>query len=379
MSDENPLASIEECFSNLHDPRVIGRCDHKLLDLIVIAICAVICNADDWVGVETFGRAKESWLSQFLELPNGIPSHHTFRRFFAALDAEAFQGSFTRWVESVFRVTKGQVVAIDGKTVRRSGDKTIGKNAIHMVSAWANSNGIVLGQRKIDDKSNEITAIPELLELLNVSGCIVTIDAMGCQKKIAKAIRDGKADYVLRVKENQGNLYRDIEDWFKFTEDDNSPDMTHTHHRTVNKGHGRIEIRDSYVVNDPLAFEYIRHYEGWPDLNSVAMVVRERRIGDKIQKDVAYYISSLDDDAELILTCSRAHWSVENSLHWILDMIFREDESRIRSGNSPQNFAVLRHFAINVLKKDTSKGSMKQKRFKAALDDTFLLRLLEQV
>jgi predicted transposase YbfD/YdcC len=210
--NENPVASLEACFGELVDPRVEGRCDHKLIDIIIIAVCAVIAGAETWVDVETFGKARQEWLGSFLELPNGIPSHDTFGRTFAALDAEAFQRSFVRWVEQVFRVTKGQVVAIDGKTVRRSHDRTIGKDAIHMVSAWASENGLVLGQCKVDEKSNEITAIPELLRVLDVNGCIVTIDAMGCQTKIAQAIRDEKADYVLRVKANQGNLHQDLQD-----------------------------------------------------------------------------------------------------------------------------------------------------------------------
>jgi predicted transposase YbfD/YdcC len=372
-------ASIETCFANLSDPRVSGRCDHKLIDIIIIAICAVICNADDWVAVETFGKVNEAWLRQFLELPNGIPSHDTFGRVFAALDAEAFQTSFTRWVEAVFQVTKGQVIAIDGKTCRRSHDKGIGKEAIHMVSAWAHHNGIVLGQRKVDDKSNEITAIPELLKLLNVTGCIVTIDAMGCQKKIVQSIRDNHADYVLCVKENQGNLYQDMVDWFSYADQVNFKDMNHSHDRTINKGHGRIEVRDCWVVSDPLAFEYIRHHEGWADLTSIARVVRQRRLGDKKTTETSYYISSLPNKADLLLTCSRAHWAGENSLHWVLDVTFREDESRVRVGNAPQNLAVLRHLALNILKKDTAKGSLKQKRFRAALDDTFLFQLLAQV
>jgi predicted transposase YbfD/YdcC len=296
------------------------------------------------------GKVKENWLRQFLELPNGIPSHDTFGRVFAALDAEAFQTGFTRWVEAVFHVTRGQVIAIAGKTCRRSHDKGIGKEAIHMVSAWAQHNGLVLGQRKVDDKSNEITAIPELLKLLNMTGCIVTIDAMGCQKKIVQSIRDNHADYVICVKDNQGNLHQDIEEWFQYADQVNFKDMNHSHDRTVNKGHGHIEIRDCWVVSDPLAFEYIRHHEGWTDLTSIARVVRQRHIGDKETTETTYYISSLPNKADLLLTCSRAHWSVENSLHWVLDVTFREDESRVRVGNAPQNFAILRHLAINILK-----------------------------
>ncbi len=377
--NENPVASLETCFGELSDPRVEGRCDHKLIDIIIIAVCAVITGAETWVEVETFGQARHDWLTSFLVLPNGIPSHDTFGRTFAALDAEAFQQSFARWVAAVFRVTEGQVVAIDGKTVRRSHDRTIGKDAIHMVSAWASESGLVLGQRKVDDKSNEITAIPELLRLLDVSGCIVTIDAMGCQTKITQAIRDEKADYVLRVKANQGHLYQDIQDWFAHADQVNFEGMTSDYAETVNKRHGRIEIRRCWTVSDPVAFEYIRHYEGWAGLQTIVRVQRERRWPDRVELETAFYISSLFNNANVTLTTTRSHWSVENSLHWVLDVTFREDDSRIRTGNSPQNMVLLRHLALNILKQDPSKGSLRQKRYKAALDHSFLIDLLSQI
>jgi predicted transposase YbfD/YdcC len=214
MGKAKPLASISACFGDLEDPRVEGRCAYGLIEIITIAICAVIAGADSWTDVETFGKSKAAWLKQFLDLDNGIPSHDTFGDVFSLIDAETFQRSFMRWIERVFTISKGQVVAIDGKTARRSHDKTIGKDAIHLVSAWASANGVTLGQRKVDDKSNEITAIPELLALLNVTGCIVTIDAIGCQKKIAQKIRDEQADYVLSLKDNQGNLLQDVMEWF---------------------------------------------------------------------------------------------------------------------------------------------------------------------
>lgn len=371
--------SLEACFGNLPDPRVVGRCDHKLLDIIIIAICAVITGAESWVEVETFGQLKQGWLQTFLELPNGIPTHDTFGRVFAALEAEAFQTSFARWVEGVFAATRGQVIPIDGKTVRRSHDKTIGKDAIHMVSAWASETGIVLGQRKADDKSNEITAIPELLRLLDVAGCIVTIDAMGCQKSIAQVIRDEKADYVLRVKDNQGNLHQDLQDWFAYADQIQFANLRHTYVETVNKAHGRIEIRRCWALSDPVAFEYIRHFEGWADLHTIVRVQRERRFAAKVERETAYYISSLPPQAARLLKAIRSHWGIENSFHWVLDMIFGEDVSRIRSGDSPQNMAVLRHLALNILKNDQSKGSLRQKRYKAALDDTFLSHLLDLV
>lgn len=377
MSDV--ATSLEACFSELADPRVVGRCDHQLLDIIIIAVCAVITGAESWVEVETFGQMKQAWLKTLLDLPNGIPTHDTFGRVFAALDAEAFQSCFARWVEGVFRATRGQVVAVDGKTVRRSHDKSIGKDAIHMVSAWANQTGIVLGQRKVDDKSNEITAIPELLRVLDVSGCIVTIDAMGCQKAIAQTIRDEKADYVLRVKDNQGNLHQDIQDWFAYADQVQFAGIEHTFDETFNKDHGRIEIRRCWAIADPVAFEYIRHYEGWADLHTIVRVQRERRFGSTIEREDAYYISSLSHDASRLLQAIRSHWGIENSFHWVLDMTFGEDDSRIRTGDSPQNMAVLRHLALNILKKDTSKGSLRQKRYKAALDTTFLAQLLDRV
>jgi predicted transposase YbfD/YdcC len=375
----NLKSSLEECFGDLPDPRVRGRCDHNLMDIIIVAICGALCGADSWVGIETVGKAKEAWFRQFLKLEHGIPSHDTFGDVFAKIDSEAFQKRFMQWVESVFRVTKGQVVAIDGKTLRGSHDRSTGKGAIHMVNAWASSNGIVLGQRKTDAKSNEITAIPELLERLNVSGCIVTIDAMGCQTKIAQQIRDRKADYLLRVKDNQSHLRADIVEWFGYGDERGFDKMRMDFHRTTHKTSGRIEIRKCLVVRDPVAFEYLRHYEGWADLNSIIRVERERRDGDKTTHDTAYYISSLKADAATILDATQHHWAVENSFHWVLDVTFSEDDSRIRSGERAENMAVLRAVALNLLKQDTSKSSLRQKRFRAAMNNDFLLHLLTQV
>ncbi len=370
------ITSLAECFQDLPDPRVQGRCDHKLIDVIMIAVCGVICGAESWMGVETFGKAKRSWLQQFLELPNGIPSHDTFGRVFASLDAEAFQQGFTRWVEAVFRVTQGQVIAIDGKTLRGSHNRSIGKEAIHMVSAWASENGLVLGQRKVEAKSNEITAIPELLRLLDVSGCLVTIDAMGCQTKIAQAIRDAKADYLLRVKDNQASLHQDLEDWFEHGDQQHFAQMNMDFAETINKNNGRIEIRRCWAIADPVAFEYIRHYAGWTDLHTLVRIQRECRYNGVTTHETAYYISSLPNQAARLLDATRHHWAIENSFHWVLDVTFGEDASRIRLGDSPQNMALLRHIAVNILKRDPSKASLKQKRFRAGLDETFLFDLL---
>lgn len=376
---ENPIASIESCFGGIEDQRVSGRCWYPLLEVITIAICGAIAGAETWVDIETFGTSKQEWLGTFLELKHGIPSHDTFGDVFAMINGDEFQRSFSRWVEGVFTVTEGQVIGIDGKTARRSHNKAIGKDAIHVVSAWASVNGITLGQRKVDDKSNEITAIPDLLELLSISGCIVTIDAMGCQKKIAQNIRDKKADYVLAVKDNQGKLHQDIQDWFAHADQVEFKGMEYDYHQTVNKGHGRIEIRKCWVITDPVAFEYIRHYEGWADLTGIVRVERERRLPDKVEQETAYYITSSSAGAETILNATRQHWAIENSLHWVMDVTFQEDQMRTRKGNSPQNLVVLRHIALNILKQDSSKGSLRQKRYRAALDDTFLLKLLAQI
>jgi predicted transposase YbfD/YdcC len=372
-------SNLEAYFGDLPDPRVIGRCEYKLVDIILIAICAVLSGAEGWEDIEEFGQSKEGWLRQFLELANGIPSHDTFRRVFSLLDAAAFQERFMRWVEGVFTVTRGQVVSIDGKTARGSQDRGQGKQALHLVSAWASANGVLLGQRKVDDKSNEITAIPALLEQLYVAGCIVTIDAMGCQTAIAQTILERHADYVLALKGNQGDLHEDVQEWFAWAKQTDFKGMPHDYWQTVNKGHGRIEIRRCWALSDPRAFEVIRHHDGWAGLQSIVMVERERRDDDQVQQETAYFISSLPADAKLLLYAVRAHWSIENTFHWTLDVTFREDAARLRTGDSAENFAVLRHIAFNLLKRHPAKLSLKRKRYKAALDDRFLLALISQL
>lgn len=374
-----PEVSLKTCFEDLPDPRVQGRCTYPLVDVIIIAVCGVLCGADSWVGIEMVGREKEGWFRQFLDLKQGIPSHDTFGDIFAMLDAEAFQKRFLQWVEHVFQITKGQVVAIDGKTLRGSHDRANGKDAIHVVSAWASANGIVLGQRKVDDKSNEITAIPDLLELLNVSGCIVTIDAMGCQTAIAQKIRDRGGHYVLRVKDNQSKLKQDLVDWFAYGDQQNFAHMQMDYHQIVSKTSGRIEIRQAWVVADPVAFDCIRHYDGWRDLNSIVRIHRMIHNGGQVSEQTAYYISSLQTNAATMLEATQHHWAIENSFHWVLDVIFHEDHSRIRQGNSSQNMAGLRAITLNLLKQDLSNHSLRQKRFKAAMNNDFLLHLLTQV
>lgn len=376
----NELGSLEDYFKDLPDPRIKRTRKHKLLDIIIIATCGIICGADTWTEIEEFGKVKEEWLRQFLELPNGIPSHDTFGRVFSLLDADQFQERFIRWVEATFRKTRGQVVAIDGKTVRRSHDQAKGKDAIHLVSAWAHANEVVLGQVKTDARSNEITAIPELLDLLDVQGCIVTIDAIGCQTDIARKIVERKADYILQVKANQGQLFDDIQEWFQWADESGFQGMRHDVHKTVNKGHGRIEVRECWTIADPQAFDYIRNYPGWEGLHSIARVKRTRHVNGQTTEDVAFFISSLDNDAQLILHGSRHHWSVENSLHWVLDVVFREDDSRVRVGHAAENLSVLRRLALNLIKQDTTvKLGVKAKRFRAALDENYLFHILTRV
>jgi len=369
--------SISRYFGALSDPRIERTKRHQLMDIVTIALCGTICGADNWVEIAEWGQAKAGWLRTFLELPNGIPSHDTFGDVFARLDSQQFEGCFAEWVQAVYELTAGQVIAIDGKTVCGSASKSSGKQAIHMVSAWANHNHLVLGQVKVDDKSNEITAIPELLKLLDVSGCIVTIDAMGCQTDIAQAIVDAQADYVLSVKRNQGRLYEDLVDLFVGAQQVAYGDVPHDQARTVDKDHGRLEIRECWTISDEQFLNYLRTAKAWPKLTTVALVRRERRFNGTSSTEDAVYISSLPNSASLILDSTRAHWGVENSLHWTLDVVFQEDNSRARLDNAPQNLAVLRHIALNLLKHETTaKIGLKAKRLRAGWDNDYLLRVL---
>lgn len=375
MIEQFSQASLIQHFSKVDDPRVEYLVEHKLLDLITIAVCAVIAGADNWVEVEQFGHEKQDWFGQFLELSNGIPTHDTFARVFARIKPEQFQQCFLDWMQTVEVVTKGQVVPIDGKKLRRSHDKSNGQAAIHMVSAWASENRMVLGQVKVDDKSNEITAIPQLLAVLDLSGCIVTIDAMGCQKDIAAQIVAQEADYVLALKGNQSGLFEQVQDLFAYAAEINFVDCDH--HQTVEKNHGRIEIRDCWTTSHPDYFPFLRHGSDWPDLHTLVMVRAERHLLDKTSVEYRYYISSLTSGAKQHLAAVRGHWRIENELHWVLDVAFDEDHCRIRRGHGSQNLAVLRHIALNLLKQEkTAKCGIKAKRKKAGWSEQYLLKVL---
>lgn len=371
-----PTTPIANFFADLTDPRSTRRRQHRLLDIITIALCASICGADNWVDIALFGRAKREWFKSFLDLRHGIPSHDTFGRVFARLDPEEFQRSFAAWVQAVAEVTKGQVIAIDGKTLRRSHDRGAGKRAIHMVNVWASANGLALGQAKVDEKSNEITAIPLLLRMLDVSGCIVTIDAMGCQKEIAQQIVAGGADYMLAVKENQGSLHADIQDLFDGAEAFAFEDIPHAAWQAITKGHGRIETRQCWTITDPASLAYIQNLQAWPMLASVVKITAHRRIGEETSTETRYFISSLAGDAKQMAQAVRSHWAIENSLHWVLDIAFREDESRVRKDHGPQNLAILRQITLNLLKQNAEKASIKSKRLMAGWSEDFLLQVL---
>lgn len=376
MADHS-VASIEHHFGGMKDPRIDRAKRHKLLDIVVIAICGVICGADDWVSIEEFGNAKLDWFRKFLELPNGIPSHDTFGRVFGKLDSDQFHTCFTNWILAVSDIIEGQVIALDGKTLRRSHDKTLGKGAIVMVSAWATANRLVLGQVKVDEKSNEITAIPELLRALDISGCIITTDAMGCQKEIASLIVEGGGDYVLALKENHGQLYEDVALLFDDLEASCFKAYGFDEEKTVNGGHGRLETRQCWTISDPKVVRALRGTQDWERLQSVVKVRAKRNDGQKETVEDRYYLSSLDGDAEKLLWAKRTHWGIENGLHWVLDIAFREDESRVRKDHGAQNLATLRHIALNLLKQEnTAKIGIKNKRLRAGWDEQYLLRVL---
>lgn len=371
--------TLIDCLGEIKDYRKGNGIDHKLTDILVIAVLTVLCGGDGWVDMQEFGKAKEEWLRKFLELPSGIPSHDTFGRVFATINPTEFHNAFMYWVSGMNDIIKGQVIAVDGKTVRRSKDIANGKSAIHVVSAWANENKMVLGQLKVDDKSNEITAIPELLKLLDISGCIITIDAMGTQKEIAKEIVKGEGDYVLALKKNHETLYNNVELYFKeeiLTKSKAQLEKKNQYFKTYDKNHGRIEKREYYVCND---IDWLEDKDKWAGLSGIGLCVSERTINEKKTVEFSYAIYSVNNcTAEDFGKYKRGHWGIENSLHWVLDMAFREDESRARKDHCAENLNVLRHMTLNLLKNEkTCKRGIKVKRLKCGWDEPYLLKVLE--
>jgi len=359
-------------FSVLSDPRIDRTKKHNLIDILFIAICTIICGGEGFTDMEEFGEAKESWLRKYLELPYGIPSHDTFRRVFATLNPEAFGECFTKWSQALHDATNGEVIALDGKTIRHSFDTYSGQPPLHMVSAWATETGLALGQVRVDKKSNEITAIPKLLAMLDVSGRIITTDAMGCQREIAKKIVDKKGDYVFCLKGNHESMHDEVKFFFDECKSADYQDVEHRYFETVEKEHGRIEIRRCWVVEDD-AIKWLEREDQWPTMRSIAAVESERRIRGKTTVETRYFISSLKGSAEKVARAVREHWAIENSLHWVLDVTFNEDMSRIRKDNAPENLSILRKIALNAVKKEqTCKASVRRRVKRAGWDNSYL-------
>ena len=366
--------SLFDYFVVIEDTRDEKKRRHLLIDVMVIAITAVICGADGWTQVEAFGKAKEEWFRRFLELPNGIPSHDTFGRVFSVLSPEVFEARFREWVASVREVCGEDIIAIDGKSLRRSHCRKKGLGPLHMVSAWSAANGLVLAQQATEAKSNEITAIPKVLEMLELKGCIVTIDAMGCQKAIVKDIVAQGGDYALALKGNQSTLAQAVEELFIDADAADYAGWSMDSYETIDRGHGRVERRRYVTLT---AVDKIPQAADWEKLNMVGMVQSERHVKDKTTAETRFYIGSIGGDAQRFAWAARNHWGIENGLHWCLDIAFREDESRIRDRQAANNLAVMRHIALNLLKKDTTiQGGIKTKRLVAGWDEDCLANLL---
>ena len=382
--DESIAGGIGAFFAGLPDPRRDHTRRHKLVDIVVMAICAVICGAEDWEAVAEYAAARKEWFATFLELPGGIPAHDTFWRVFRALDGAAFERCFSAWTASLRRLVAGEVVAVDGKQLRRSHDGCAGVGAVHLVSAWATQNGLLLGQVRQGAKASEIVAVPELLEQLHLEGCLVTADAMNCQVATAQTIVAKRGDYLLALKANQPALHADTVRLFDDLAASAGKAYPYGYAREVSAGHGRIEIRQAWVMADAPTLHLLDSTHRWPKLQALIKLTSERRLPgpqpgqEHSSIEDRYYIASLSLPAADAITATRAHWQIENALHWVLDMAFREDESRLRKDNGAENFAILRRMALSALKKDTTvKLGIKNNRLRAGWDHAYLLHLLK--
>lgn len=376
MKDITNPFHFQKYFEEIPDYRINRKKLYPLIEILIIALCAIIGGAEAWTEVEEYGQVKKEWLKTFLKLQNGIPSHDTFNRVFNLMDPRIFGECFLNWMKNELQLSAEEVISIDGKTLRRSHDNGDGKAAIHMISAMASESGLVLGQLKVSEKSNEITAIPRLVDIIDIEECTVTIDAMGCQKEIAKKIRSKKADYVLALKGNQGNLHKDVELFLTDAKNKNFKGISFEHKETIEKNRGRIEKRHYWITDQVDWLKDLDHK--WPDLKSIGIVEAIRTVKEKTTSELRYYISSLPRNAERFAHAVRSHWGIENKLHWVLDVVFREDECRCRKNHGAENFAVLRHIALNLIKKDTShpKTSFRTRRKMAAWDQDYLKQLL---
>jgi predicted transposase YbfD/YdcC len=369
------IEGLAACFTGLEDPRETRRCDHQLIDILVISVCAVIACAESWEDIELYGRSKQAWLETFLALPNGIPSHDTFRRVFMLIDPDAFEACFARWAQSLTGQVEREVVAIDGKTVRRSGSRRHDHAPLHLVSAWASDQGLVLGQREVDGKSNEITAVPELLDILHLDGSIVTLDAMGCQKDIAARIRAKGADYLLGLKANHGRAFEAVREHFERTCFGCGSSVRPVFD-AFDESHGRLVRRRVFVSSVLRQLEPLRD---WPDLSTVLAVETIRGVNGtgKVEAEIRYFLTSCGDDPAVLVRAIRRHWTIENGLHWVLDVTFREDDSRVRERTAARNFALIRKIALNLIARDHStQASRRGRRKKAAWDDNYMLRII---
>lgn len=369
--------NILDYFETIPDPRKDHNKRHKLSDIVFIALCAIICGCNNWAEVERYANHKIAWFRKKLKLVNGIPSHDTFGRVFSMIDPAHFSACFIEWMQGMQRVTRGKLVAIDGKTSRSSHDRKKGKSPLHMVSAWVQENGLVLGQMAIDSKSNEIKAIPELLDLIDIENRVISIDAMGCQRKIAQKITEKGADYVFSLKGNQGVMHEEVASFLNEAKENGFQNVPHDAHVTVEKDHGRIEKREYWITSD---IDWFEDKSKWAELKSFGMVTSHRTVEDKTTTETRYFITSLSADAKTFAESVRGHWAIENQLHWVLDVVFRNDDSRIRKDHGPENYAILQHLALSLCKQEkTAKIGIHGKRLSAGWDNKYLELLLKGI